>query len=106
MQYLSPARHEGLPPARHEGLPRSDELWAVCPEIILNKIYYYTWLIKQRELCQEIKKSIYIEPDESVYVTTKKGKNDFNWRKLDACCYTNIYNIKSRFSTSSLPINY
>ena len=85
-----------------------NQIHSVIPDIILNKIYYYLWLLKQRELCHEYKKTI-IKQDRLFFYEFDCWANVFNYRNTDN--YINyhayIWNFKNGNRTDhKLPKNF
>ena len=78
------------------------------PLIILNKIDYYIWRIKQRELCHEYHTRI-VTTYQTISFTCRYILFDnecYNYRsKNDPYCSIFIYNKKCVI-VASLPVNY
>jgi len=75
----------------------------MIPEIVVRKIWWYEWKMKQREICEEYRVKYYYryETGETITISVGKYINIYNWRKLESVIMNknylfNIYNYKDK----------
>jgi len=84
----------------------------MIPEIVVNKVYWYIWKMKQREICKEYSKRVNVSSRMEIIINVKKNKKEwifkYNWRNLEDKFFYNIYNYNYDcvFIVGKLPKNY
>ena len=77
--------------------------------MVMRKIWWYEWNMKQREICEEYKERFCYRPEKGDIVMKGDGKYgiSYNWRELDSWFYSdNIYNHKGFAIMKKLSKNY
>lgn len=86
----------------------------MIPEIVVGKIWWYVWRMKQRKICDEYRVNYYRTEEEVMRMKRNEYRQmriSYNWRKIESVMIENyigggIYNPNEYIQIGELPKNY